>query len=63
MMVLLMGEFYGVRHRDGLRWHDIRTKIHYDQFRHSTNITIITATIREGGVLVLLMGGTYEVLR
>jgi hypothetical protein len=35
MMVLLMWVIYGVHHRDGLMWHDIPIKFHYDQFRHS----------------------------
>jgi hypothetical protein len=33
------------------------------QFKHSSDIEVITSTIWETGVLVLLMGGIYELCR
>jgi hypothetical protein len=39
---------------DGLWWHDIPTKFHQNWFRHSSNY-VITATVLEATVLVLLM--------
>jgi hypothetical protein len=42
-------------------WHDIRTKLHDDQFRHASNIEVITSKISEVAVLVLPMGEIYEV--
>jgi hypothetical protein len=43
--------------------HNIRvyTKIHDDRFRHLTNVTVISATILESVILVLLVEGIYEV--
>jgi hypothetical protein len=35
MLVLLMGGIYKVRRSDGLKCHDIHTKIHEDWYRHS----------------------------
>jgi hypothetical protein len=46
-----------------LRWHNIHIKFHGDRFRHSSNIKVIASTIAEAVVLVLLMGGNYEVRR
>jgi hypothetical protein len=46
-----------------LRWpqtHDICTKFHDDRFRHSSNIKVITSIVCEAAVLVLQMGGIYE---
>jgi hypothetical protein len=56
-----MGRIYEVCHLDGLRWHDIHTRIHDNWFRHSSNIKVVTLTISEAALLVLLMGGIYEV--
>jgi hypothetical protein len=39
---------------NGPKWHDIRTKLHDDLFRHLSNISVITATIWEA-VMVLLI--------
>jgi hypothetical protein len=47
-----MGGIYKVCHYNGLRWHD-----KYINF----NIEVTTSTISEAAVLILLMGGTYEV--
>jgi hypothetical protein len=48
---------------DDLRCHDTHIKFHDDRLRHASNIMGITSTIREGAVLVLLMGGMYEICR
>jgi hypothetical protein len=45
---------------DGLRWHDIHAKSHYDWFSHSSNIKDITSTILTL-VLVLPMRGIYDI--
>lgn len=34
MMVLLMGEIYELRRRDGFRYYDIHTNYHKGWFRH-----------------------------
>jgi hypothetical protein len=39
----------------------ICTKFHDDRFRHLSNTTVITATIGEAIILVLLIEGIYEV--
>jgi hypothetical protein len=47
-------------------WHasgDISSKIHDDPLRHSSNVKVITSTILEAAVLVLLMGVIYEARR
>jgi hypothetical protein len=44
-----------------LRWYNIRTKFHDDRFRHLSNITVITVTIRDTVMLVLLIEGIYDV--
>jgi hypothetical protein len=54
---------YEVRCGDGHRWHDISTKFHNDILRHSGNIKVITTTISEAVMLVLLMGRIYEARR
>jgi hypothetical protein len=58
---IIDGMSYNVYLRNGFRWHDIHIQFHEDQFRHSSNINVITSTIREAAVLVLLMGGIYKV--
>jgi hypothetical protein len=35
--------------------------LHDSQLRHSNNIKVITSTVSEAGVLVLEMGGIYEI--
>jgi hypothetical protein len=40
-------------------WHDIYTKFHGDRFRNSIDM-VITATVSNIPVLVLLMAGIYE---
>jgi hypothetical protein len=46
---------------DGLRWHDMYTKFHEDWFGYSGNIKVITLTVSEAAVLVLLRGMIYDV--
>jgi hypothetical protein len=41
----------------------MHTEIDDDRFRHSSNIKVITSEIWDTAVLVLLMGGIYEVHR
>jgi hypothetical protein len=55
-----MGRIYDVHCLNGLRWHDIYTKFHYDSFKLSSNI-VITSTVSEAAVLVLMMGVIYGV--
>jgi hypothetical protein len=55
-----MGAIYKVYRWDGSRWHNIYAKFHNNQFRLSSNIKVITSTISEAAVLVLLMEGIYE---
>jgi hypothetical protein len=45
MLVLLMEEFYELRHCNGLRRHDTHTKFLGYLFRHLGNITVIIATV------------------
>jgi hypothetical protein len=54
VLLLLTGLIYEVYRRDGLRWHGMHTKFHEDFFGHSSNIKVITRTISEAVVLVLL---------
>jgi hypothetical protein len=42
---------------------DVYIKFYDDRFRNSHNIKVITATIWEAAVLLLLMRGIYEVHR
>jgi hypothetical protein len=58
--VLLMGMIYDVHRCDGHRRHDIHTKFHEEWFGHSGNGNVITSTIREAAVFVLLMGRVYD---
>jgi hypothetical protein len=54
----MLAGIHQIRHSDGLRWHDAHTKFQRDSSsRHSRNNTVITSTISEVSVLVLLMGG------
>jgi hypothetical protein len=46
-----------------LQWHDIHTELNDDGFRHSSDINVITSTIREAAMLLSLMKGFYEVCR
>jgi hypothetical protein len=46
---------YEVRHWNGLRWQYIFINFHDDRFRHLSNIAVITATIWEAVILVLLI--------
>jgi hypothetical protein len=53
---------YDKRHSDGLRLHDIYTKLHDDQFRNLRNIIVITTTtILEAVILVLPIEGIYGI--
>jgi hypothetical protein len=54
-----MGAIHEVHHWDGLRWHDIYTKSHDNQFRHLSHIIVIT-TSWEAVKLVLMIDGIYE---
>jgi hypothetical protein len=56
-----MAVIYEGHQADGLKWHKTHTKFHDDQFRHSSNIIVITSTNRTAAVFVLLMGGIYEI--
>jgi hypothetical protein len=62
-LVLLMGGIDELCRWNGLRLHDTRlhTKFHDNQFKHLSHITIITRTIWESVMLVLLIEGIYEV--
>jgi hypothetical protein len=53
----MMGGIHQVRRSDGLRWHDVYTRFHRHSSRYSRNNTVITSTISEAALLVLLMGG------
>jgi hypothetical protein len=61
MLVLLIGGIHDIRRSNGLRWHDVHTKFHGDQFKYLRNITVITATIEETVMLVLLTEEINEV--
>jgi hypothetical protein len=65
MLVLLVWGILEVLLWDVLRWHDIYeyTEFHSDRFRHSSNVKVITSTIWEPAVFVLLSGGICEVSR
>jgi hypothetical protein len=39
----------------------VDTKFHGNGFRHSSNIRLITATIEEAAVVILLVGGIFVV--
>jgi hypothetical protein len=54
-------KIYEVRLWDDLKWHDTHTTFYDDRFRNSTNIKFTASVILEVAVLVLLMGGLYEV--
>jgi hypothetical protein len=54
-----MEVIYEVHRWDGLRWHNVLTKIHKYWLVHSGNIKVITSTIWESAVLVLLMGRVW----
>jgi hypothetical protein len=60
MLVLLVWAMYKARHWNELRWHDISTNFHDDQFKHISNIKVNTTTISEVVMLVLLIEGTYS---
>jgi hypothetical protein len=59
VIVLLTGEIYEACSHDGLKWHDMHTKFDDDCFWHSSIIKVMK--ISEVAVLVLLVGGIYEV--
>jgi hypothetical protein len=52
-----MGVMYEVRRSDDLRWNNIHTRFHEDQFKHSRNIKAITSPMLESVALVLLVEG------
>jgi hypothetical protein len=56
-MLLLIDGIYELRRWDGFIWHDICTKFHDDWFKHLNNIMVITATIWEAVMLVLMIEG------
>jgi hypothetical protein len=60
VLVILLRGICDVRPSNCLWPHDIRIKFHDDRFRHSSNITVNTATIWEAVLLVLLIEGIYE---
>jgi hypothetical protein len=55
------GRINEVRRWNGLRWNDICTKFHDNQFRYLNNIMFISATIWVVVILVLPFKGVYEV--
>jgi hypothetical protein len=55
-----MGEIYELSCLNNFRLHETHTKICDDQFRHSSNNEVIITIISQAVMLVLLMGGTYE---
>jgi hypothetical protein len=55
VLVLPMAVIYEVHHADGLKWHKTHTKFQNDQFRHSSNINVITSTNWKAAVLLLLI--------
>jgi hypothetical protein len=55
MLVLMMGGINELGHWNWVRWHDMHTKFHEDWFKNS-NIKVITSTIWEASVLVLMIG-------
>jgi hypothetical protein len=57
MLVLLMKGVSLVCCRNGLRWCDIRTKPHYDRFRHSSNIMVLPQQFQRL-VLIGITNGT-----
>jgi hypothetical protein len=63
VLVLLIrrGEIYEVSLWNGLRSHDIHTKIHDDRLKHLSNIEAISSAIWEAAILVLLLGGICEI--
>jgi hypothetical protein len=51
-----MGVFYDdVCRSDGLRWRDIHPKFYDDRLGNSRNIEVITATVCEAAMLVVVM--------
>lgn len=59
----MKGKIYNIRRWNGFRWHDLCTKFHDDRLRHLSNITVITATIWEAVMFVLLIERNYNVRR
>jgi hypothetical protein len=60
VLVLPMETIYDEWRWDDLRWHDthVYNKIHDDRFRKSSNIKVITSTVWDAVVLVLLVTGS-----
>jgi hypothetical protein len=56
VLILLMWWIYELVRWDCFMWRDIHTKFHEDRHKCSSNINVITETIWEAAVLVLLMG-------
>jgi hypothetical protein len=61
LLVLLMERIWEVCCWDGLRWHDIRPKFHYNWIRHLSNVRVSTSTIWEAVILVLLIERNHAV--
>jgi hypothetical protein len=57
VLVLMMEGIYEVFYCIGLKWHDIHTRFHDDQFSHSSNFTAFTSTFRKAAILVLWWEG------
>jgi hypothetical protein len=58
-----MEGIYEVRNWNGLRWYDTHIKFHDDRLGHLSKITIITETIWDAVILVLLMARIFYVRR
>jgi hypothetical protein len=61
ILVLLMGVIYEVHSWEGLRWSDTCTMFHEDWFGDSGNIKVITSTIWEAAILILLTESIYDI--
>jgi hypothetical protein len=46
-----------------LMWHDLHSKFSDNRFRHTSNTNVITSTIWEASVLVLMSARIYEIRR
>jgi hypothetical protein len=57
VLELLMRGICDVQCWNGLSWNDINTKLNDDLFRNLSIITVITATIWEAVIFVLLIEG------
>jgi hypothetical protein len=54
VLVLVMEGIYEIRHRDGLRWHDVHASFHIVWYRRS-EVGRATCTYTQQGVLISLL--------